>query len=66
VISGLAEYFGFVESGQIYENYPTAAGKTLRIDVISRYPMPDAILTFQDEAADVASRLDITITYRTY
>jgi hypothetical protein len=55
-----------VESGQIYENYPTAAGKTLRIDVISRYPMPDAILTFQDEAADVASRLDITITYRTY
>ncbi len=62
----LNAYFGFVESGQIYEDYPTAAGKRLRIDVISRYPMPDAAVTFRDEAADVASRLDITITYRTY
>ncbi len=58
-------YFGFVESGQIYEDYPMAAGKALRIDVISRYPMPDAALIFLEEAAAVASRLKITITYRT-
>jgi hypothetical protein len=62
----LNSYLGFVESGQIYKDYPEAAGKTLRIDVISRYPVPDAALTFLEEAAAVASQLSITITHRTY
>jgi hypothetical protein len=62
----LNTYFGFVESGQIYEAYPAAAGKTLRIDIVSRYQMPDAALTFLEKAATVASQLDITITQRTH
>ena len=40
----LNAYFGFVESGQIYEAYPAAAGKALRLDVISRYPLADEAL----------------------
>jgi hypothetical protein len=60
----LNPYFGFVESGQIYEAYPSAVGKVLRIDVISRYPMPDIALTFLEKAAAVASQLKIT--QRTY
>jgi hypothetical protein len=62
----LNTYFGFVESGQIYETYPAAAGKALRIDVIFRYPVPDAALSFLEKAAAVASQLSITITHRTY
>lgn len=59
-------YLGFVESGQIYEAYPSAAGKALRIDVISRYPVPDVALTVLEKAAAVASQLNITITHRTH
>jgi hypothetical protein len=59
-------YFGFVESGQIYEAYPSAAGKALRIDVIFRYPAPDGALTFLEEAAAVASQPNINVTHQTY
>jgi hypothetical protein len=62
----LNAYFGFVESGQIYEAYPAAAGKPLRIDIVSRYPMPDAALTLLENATTAASQLDITITHRTH
>jgi hypothetical protein len=62
----LNAYFGFVESGQIYEDYPAAAGKALRIDVVSRYPVPDTALSFLEKAATSASQLNITITYRTH
>jgi hypothetical protein len=62
----LNAYFGFVESGQIYEAYPSAAGRTLRIDVVSRYRMPDIALAFLEKAAAVASQLNMTITHRIY
>jgi hypothetical protein len=57
-------YLGFVESGQIYQDYPTAADKALRIDVITRYPIPGAALAFLKEAAAVASQLNITVTHK--
>jgi hypothetical protein len=62
----LNAYFGFVESGQIYEAYPSAVGRALRIDVIFRYPAPDIALTLLEKAATVASHLNIAITHRTY
>jgi hypothetical protein len=62
----LKSYFGFIESGQIYEAYLAAAGWALRIDVASRYPMPDAALTLLEKAATVASQLGVTITHRTH
>jgi hypothetical protein len=60
----LNAYLAFVETGQIYEDYPTAVGKSLRIDIISRYPAPEAALAFLEKAATVASQLCITITQR--
>jgi hypothetical protein len=62
----LNAYFGFVESGQIYQAYPSASGRTLRIDVVSRYRMPDIALAFLEKAAAVASQLNMTITHRIY
>jgi hypothetical protein len=62
----LNAYFGFVESGKIYEAYPSAVGKVLRIDVISRYPVPDIALAFLEKAAAVASQLNIAVTHQTY
>ncbi len=57
-------YFGFVESGQIYKSYPEAVGKPLRIDIISRFPVPPVGLEFFEKAAAVAATLQMSITHR--
>ena len=57
-------YFEFVESGQIYMDYPDAFGKNLRIEIISRYPIPNAGVDFLAKAAIVAAELDIAMTQR--
>lgn len=57
-------YLAFVESGQIYEEYPSAKGRTLRIDILSRFPMPNAGYTFLKKASAVAAQLNIGITQR--
>ena len=30
-------YFAFIESGEIYENYPDAKGKEVRINIVSKH-----------------------------
>lgn len=35
-------YLAFIESGGVFEAYPQAAGKPLRIDVICQYPPSEA------------------------
>lgn len=60
----LNAYFGFVESGQVYEDYPDAAGKALRIDIVSRYPIPVIGLDFLAQASSMAARLNMTVTHR--
>ncbi|WP_131857353.1 DUF6572 domain-containing protein [Bosea sp. BK604] len=60
----LNAYFGFVESRQLYEAYPDAAGRPLRIDVISKFSMPQAALAFLEEASAVAARLNMTVAHR--
>jgi len=56
--------FGFVESGQIYEAYPEATGKSLRIDIVGRYPIPQARRGVLAKAAHVAAKLNLTIPRR--
>ena len=57
-------YFGFVESGEIYESYPEASGQTLRIDIVCKFPIPDAGLIFLEKASVVAAELNLTVTHR--
>ncbi len=59
-------YFGFVESGQIYKQYPDANGKALCIDVVSKYQMPGEAIIFLSKAAEVAKELNIKITNRVH
>ena len=61
----LNAYFGFVESGQIYEAYPHAIGRALRIDIISRTQIPPVGLAFLQKASAAASKLQMVITHRT-
>ncbi len=62
----LNTYFGFVESGQIYESYPDAKGKVLRIDIVSKFAQPDVALTFLEKASAVAAQLSLTVTQRVH
>lgn len=61
----LNSYFGFIESGQMNEAYPTAVGKSLRIDLISRYPLPAIAINFLNNAEAVAKELAISLQWKT-
>jgi hypothetical protein len=60
----LNAYFGFVESGQIYEAYPDARGKALRIDIVTKFAPSEAALKLLEKASAVAAQLNLTVTQR--
>lgn len=57
-------YFGFVLSGQIFEERPEAQGKKLRIDFLTKYPLSVKAEQFLKIASDTAQQLDIEIVHR--
>ena len=60
----LNRYFGFVESGEIYECYPEAQGRQLRIDVICRYEPSPAAVAYLQRAREVASQYQCAFSWR--
>lgn len=60
----LNSYFAFVESGQVFEEYPRAEGRNIRVDIVCKSPYPPSGLAFLDKAMTVAKELDIVITHR--
>ncbi len=60
----LNSYFEFVESGQLFQEYPNAKDQALCIEVIGKFPMPNHGIRFMDRAREVAAKLDITLRYR--
>jgi hypothetical protein len=62
--SKLNAYFDFVQSGQIFEARPGARGKKLRIDFLTKYPLPDKAERFLKIASNAAKQLDIEIAHR--
>jgi hypothetical protein len=62
----LNSYFAFVESGQVYEAYPEAIGRPLRIDIIGREPLPPTAITFLEKASEIAAQLSMKIAFRFY
>ena len=62
----LNAYFNFVESGQIWESYPEAAGRQLVIDVIGRFPIPQVGIDLLTRASEVSANLEVRIRYRHY
>jgi hypothetical protein len=62
--SKLNAYFDFVQSGQLFEVRPGSRGKKLRIDLLTKYPLPDKAGRFLQIASDAAKQLDIEIAHR--
>lgn len=57
----LNAYLAFIESGQLREMYPDSAGQEMRIDIITRYALPEIAKRFLATASTVAARLKVTI-----
>ncbi len=60
----LNRYFGFVESGEIYENYPEAQGRDLRIDIVCRHQPTAIAATYLEGAKSVASQYGCALSWR--
>jgi hypothetical protein len=60
----LNAYFSFVDSRQIYDDYPDAKGRGLVIDVVARFPIPESATEFLNSAASVALTVGAELTYR--
>ncbi len=57
-------YLNFIESDQIYEDYPDANGQPLRIDLITKFPLPEIAIEFLERASEIAAVLNVTVTYQ--
>jgi hypothetical protein len=59
-------YFDFVQSGQIYESYPKASGKSIHINLMTQFPIPKLGLDLLSKATSEARKLNITIAHQLY
>lgn len=57
----LNSYFDFVESGQVFEEYPNAKGRMIVIDVVTRFPMPETGLGLLEKANEACTDLGVTV-----
>jgi hypothetical protein len=62
----LNAYFEFIENGQVWESYPLAKGKRLRINVVFRFPPPVAATILLARASEIASKLDVLVCHDTF
>lgn len=60
----LNAYFEFIESGQIWESYPSAKQRQLVIDIVMRFPPPSAANQFLSKATVVAKELNVILRHR--
>jgi hypothetical protein len=57
----LNSYFHFIESGQIFHEYPNAKGRKLVIDVVTRFPLPEIGVNFLEKASAACTDLGVTV-----
>ncbi len=59
----LNAYFEFIDTGQIWEDYPAANGRALVIDVVTRYPLPIAGHQLLEQMSDLAQQRGVIIRH---
>lgn len=57
----LNSYFDFIESGQIFEEYPNAKGRKIIIDVVTRFPLPEIGVQFLQKANQACADLNVKV-----
>lgn len=59
----LNDYFGFIETGQIYEAYPDARGREIRIDIACKFPPCATGVHFLTQARQIAESAGWSISW---
>jgi hypothetical protein len=62
----LNAYVNFVESGQIWESYPDAVGRHVVIDVVGKFPIPQAGIDLLRSVSEVCADFEVKIRNRHY
>ena len=62
--SKLNRYLAFLESGEVFSQYPAAVGRTLRILVVLKYPPPDLADQFFRRARTTTREAGFELDYR--
>lgn len=57
-------YLEFVQSGQLFEVRPSARGKKLKIDIITKFPLSENAAKFINVASQVARQIEIEISHK--
>jgi hypothetical protein len=66
----LNTYFEFVESGEVFERLAEDLNRTverntpIKVQILSRFPLPEAGLTFLERARSVFSQAGLEIAFR--
>jgi len=63
----LNAYFGFIHTGELLRSYPDAAGRCVRIDIVTRLaPPPHFGETFLPRIQQVAAKLGVEVVARVF
>jgi hypothetical protein len=61
----LNTYLEFIESGQLEEEYPDAAGRARRVDIVAKHPLPsDAAAFLANAAQTMREGYGVTLIHR--
>jgi hypothetical protein len=56
-------YLCFIESGEIYESYPSAKNKIIEIDIVGKYMLSENAKVFLENVKEVLADINILITF---
>jgi hypothetical protein len=60
----LNSYLAFYESGEIFDSYPIAFGKSILIEVIGKYPLNEDGTAFFEEASAILHDIGIELKFK--
>lgn len=56
-------YLEFIQSGQIYISYPDAAGRKIKLSLVSKFELPDSAIKLLEQIAKVCAQIGVTIVH---
>jgi hypothetical protein len=60
----LNTYLRFIESGEIYEQYPPAQGRDMAIEIAAKHSFPDCAKEFFEHAEDMTKNAGVRLCFK--
>ena len=59
-------YLNFIESGQIFEEYPSSVNKKVEIEIVLKFPPNEIGNTFLDKCKKIIDELNIEFSWKVF